>query len=230
MLHRKTLLVIGVVTMLVIGGSGLAAAHDWQTEVEQGDKVLGVNSAPEDPIAGMETEFSGSITDNAAAEGQDNRTSWGGVTNKELEVHINGPGEIHDHVTTHVPEDDSHFHFGYVFPEPGEYSITIVTTIDGEEYAFEFQRTVSLLPARAEGEMVENIGANVTALQEQVDELNGQVDELNGQIDELNGQVDELNAQDDETDDGSTPLTGLGLAIGLAGLAIVGGFFVGRRT
>ena len=234
MSYRNPLIVIAVVAMLVIGGTGVATAHDWQTEVEQGDMVIGVNTAPEEPIAGMETEFSASITDNAAEEGQANRTDWGGVTNNEVEVHINGPDGIHEHVTTHIPEDDSHFHFAYVFPEPGEYTITVVTTIDGDEYAFEFQRTVNMLPARAEGETVDNINESVTDLQQQVDGLNDQVNELQEQNEQLQTQLEESNqeatAESGSNDDSDTSLAGFGLTASVGIVAIAGGFLAGRRA
>lgn len=233
MSHRNSLIAIGLVAVLVVGTAGPVAAHDWQTEVEQGDMVLGVNSAPETPIAGMETEFSGSITDTAAAEGEANRTDWGGVTNKQAEVHVNGPDGIHDHLSAHVPEDDSHFHFAYLFPEAGTYTITLVVQIDGTEYAFEFQREVEMLPARAEGETVEGIRENVTELQGQVDELQQQNDELRQQNAELQAQVEELSEEQsahnaESAESGLVP-AGAVPAILFGLLTAVGGFVAGRR-
>lgn len=232
MSHSNTLIVIAVVTMLILGGTGVATAHSWQTEVEQGDVVLGVNTAPEDPIAGMETEFSASITDNSADEGQENRTDWGGVTNKEVEVHINGP-TVHDHVTTHIPEDDSHFHFAYVFPEAGTYTITVVTTIDGDEYALEFEREVGMLPARAEGETVDNIDGNVAELQQQVDDLGEQVETLQQQNDDLKMQLEEHTQKEAETGNPEGPdasVSGLGLTVGASVVAAAAAFLIGRQT
>lgn len=162
MSHRKTLLAIGLVAMLLVGSVGPVAAHSWQTEVEQGDMKLGVSSTPEEPIAGMETEFSGAITDTAAEEG---------ITGAEAEVHINGPGDVHDHVTVHIPDDDPHFHFAYTFPDAGAYTMTVVTEIDGQECAFEFQRDVGLIPTEATGERMDQIDENVSELQQSIDDL-----------------------------------------------------------
>ncbi len=74
MSHRNQLLAIAIVTAVIIGATTAVTAHDWQNEVEQGEMVLGVSTSPGTPIAGLETEFSGSITDNAAEAGQANRT------------------------------------------------------------------------------------------------------------------------------------------------------------
>jgi PGF-CTERM protein len=240
MRHRSKLLVIGLMAVLVVGGTGLAAAHSWQTEVEQDDKVLGINSAPEDPVAGMETEFSGSITDNAAEEGQESRTDYGGVTNKSLEVHINGPGHVHDHVTAEVPEDDSHFGFSYVFPEPGNYTMTVVAMIDGEEYAFEFTREVGMIPTRAEGEVVENITQNTESIDQQVQDLHTEIDDLNDKIDEIKNQNQQLSSQHDEAGDASSDDeeeqtssglgAGFGVAVAVAALLGAGALFMRKRS
>lgn len=237
MSHRNQLIVIAVVAMLVIGGTGLATAHSWQTEVEQGEMELGISSTPETPVAGMEAEFSGRIMDNGSIEGEDDRLSWGGVTNKSVEVHINGPGDTHDHVTTDVPEDDAHFQFGYRFPEAGTYTITVVTTIEGTEYAFEFQRDVRLLPARAEGETVENTNENVSELRNDVAEMQDQMNTIEQQNEDLKTEIQNLKEAQEQSghDDGTQEATsssapGFGFMAVL--LALVGGvaFVVGRRT
>ena len=223
--HRNLLVVIAVAAMLIIAGTGIASAHSWQTEVEQGDMTLGVSTTPEEPVAGMQTDFSASITDAAAEEGQANRTSYGGVTNKEVAVHVNGPDDIHDHFTAEIPEDDSHISATYMFPEAGQYTLTMVVPIDGEEYAFEFQRNVTMIPSRAEGEKVESITESVNELQQQNEELSSQVDELHEQNDQLQTQLEESNQDDSD----ESPI-GAGLTVGIGLVAIAGGFVVGRRA
>ena len=133
MSYRHLLGTLIVTAMLLTGLAGTATAHSWQTEVAVGQMELGVSSSPETPVAGMTTEFSARISDSEAVEGQANRTSYGSVTNKEVEVHIRGPNDYHDHLSTEIPEDDSHFGFSYLFPTGGEYSLAVVTTIGGEE-------------------------------------------------------------------------------------------------
>lgn len=233
MSHGKPILAIGLVGILLIGGVAPAAAHDWQTTVTQGEMELGISSSPGTPVAGMQAEFSGRILDNGSVEGEENRLSWGGVTNKEVAVHINGPEGIHDHVTAEVPEDDAHFHFAYTFPEEGTYTITVVTTIEGDEYAFEFERDVRLLPARAEGETVQNTNENVTELRTQVDEMDSQMDTLEQQNAELKQELQDLKAaQSENDDDGSANASAPGFGLVAALVALVAGvaYLAGKRN
>lgn len=237
MASRKPILAIAVVGVMLLSVVGPAAAHGWQTNVEQGDMELGVSSTPEEPIAGFEAEFAARIMDNGSLEGDDNRLSWGGVTNKTAEVHINGPNDYHDHVSAEIPEDDAHFQFNYRFPDAGTYTITVVTTIEGEEYAFEFQRNVTLLPAEATGEEMDHMSEEVHHMSETTGETNDEVkdvhdkvDTLQGQVDDLNSQVDSLESQLEEEDSGSSnQLPGMGIGAALAGLVGAVAFIAGRR-
>lgn len=243
MSHSKTILTVALVGMLLIGTVAPVAAHSWQTNVTQGEMELGISSTPETPVAGMEAEFSGRIMDNGSIEGEDERLSWGGVTNKTVEVHINGPGDVHDHVKTEVPEDDAHFQFGYRFPEAGTYTITVVTTIEGDEYAFEFQRDVRLLPARAEGETVDNINENVSDLsndvaemQDKMDTIEQQNEELKQQNAELKTEIQDLKAAQEQSEQDGNQEASIANAPGFGFMAVlvflVGGvaFVIGRRN
>lgn len=238
---RKTLAVL-LVTVLIASMVAPVAAHSWQTEVEQGDFELGISSTPEEPVAGMNTEFSARIAD-ATPEGIENRTDYGSVTNAEVSVHINGPGDVHDHVSVQIPEDDSHFGFDYIFPQEGTYTITVVTELEGEEYAFEFQRNVILLPAKATGEEMEHLSEDVHAVGESVDETNAnvqktnknvedlekQVSSLQDQVDTLQGQLETLNSQL-EKQENTEPAQAPGFGVIAALLAAVGAaFIIGKR-
>lgn len=241
MTHRKPLIAIGLAAVLLVAAVGPAAAHSWQTEVTTGDMDLGVSSTPETPIAGMETKFAGSITDNGTFEGEANRTDYGGVTNKDAEVHIKGPGHIHDHVGMEIPENDSHFHFDYIFPEPGTYTITVVTTIEGQEHAFEFEREVKAIPADARGETVDNIEENVSHMHEAVEDLQSQVESLEQQNQQLESQLGDHAEQsgasvedqhDDENQESASKAAGpgFGIAVGLAAVTALVAFVVGKRN
>lgn len=230
---RKPLIAVALTVILLVGGVGQVTAHDWQTTVTTGEMELGLSTTPEEPLAGMSTEFSARIKDTGSYEGEANRTSWGGVTNQAVEVHIKGPNGIHDHIATHIPEDGAHFHFAYTFPEAGTYTITVVTTIQGEEHAFQFQKEVGLLPAEATGEEVERIDENVSALRSEVDQLQSQVDTLQQQNRELKAELEELNESQaeagthEETSSGSD--LGSGLAVAAGGIVAAGAFVAGRR-
>lgn len=234
-------IVVLVVAVLVASMVAPVAAHSYQTEVEQGDFTLGVSSTPEKPVAGMTTEFVGSISD-ATPEGVDNRTSYGGVTNAEMEVHINGPGDVHDHVAVHISEDDAHWQFEYIFPEAGTYTMTAVVELEGEEYAFEFTRDVVYLPAKATGEEMEQLSSDVEAvnqnvestnqnvqeLQEEVETLQDQVDTLQGQIDTLQQQLESDGEAAEQQD--SEPINAPGFGVIAALIAALGAaFLVGNR-
>lgn len=212
MSHHKTLAALAIVGILLVGAAGPVAAHSWQTTVTQGQMELGISSSPETPVAGMVTEFSARISDSEAVEGQANRTSYGSVTNKTVEVHIRGPDGYHDHLETSIPEDDSHFGFSYLFPTDGNYSIAVVTTIDGEEYAFQFTRAVMLMPADAQGEKVEHLHDEVESLSSQVDELEAQL----ASHDEGNGVA-------------AAQAPGFTVTLALVALAAIVAFAVGRR-
>jgi len=216
MSYRKPMLAVALAAALLVSSVAPAAAHSWQTEVEQGDMKLGVSSTPEKPIAGMETEFSGAISNTAAEEG---------VTGVEAEVHINGPGDVHDHVTVQIAEDDPHFHFAYTFPEAGNYTMTVVTEINGQEYAFEFQRDVGLIPAEATGEEINQINENVSELQQSVDDLQEQNDELESQL----ADHDEADQESDQ-EETSASMPGFGIAAGFASIAGIVAFVVGKRA
>lgn len=236
MSNHKTLAAIAVVGILLVGAVGPAAAHDWQITVKQGPMELGAGSSPETPVAGMATEFSARIADDDI-EGDTDRLSWGGVTNASVEVHINGPDGIHDHVKTHIPEDDAHFHFTYVFPTDGTYSITVVTELEGQEYAFQFQKNVTLLPAAAQGEEMEHLSEDVHAVNENVESTNEKVDSLQNQVDELQSQVEALQSQieaqsanqEEQTESAQAELPGFTITTALMALAAIVAFAVGRR-
>lgn len=242
MSYQKPVLAILIVGIMLVGVVGPAAAHEWQDTVTQGPMELGISSAPVDPIAGMQTDFSARIADDEVTEGDENRLDWGGVTNAEVEVHINGPDGIHDHITTHIPEDEAHFHFSYVFPTDGTYTITVVTELEGEEYAFEFQRNVSLLPAEASGEEiehlsedmhavnenVENVSEDVGDTTEKVEALQTQVNDLESQIDSLQTQI-ENHASDNSDDNAQAQVPGFGFAIAVIAIAVIVAIAVGRR-
>jgi peptidoglycan hydrolase CwlO-like protein len=237
MATRKPILAIAIVVVMLISVVGPAAAHSWQTTVTQGPMELGVSSSPEGPVAGMQAEFSARIMDEDI-EGDDDRLSWGGVTNQSVEVHIRGPDGYHDHVTAEIPEEDAHFHFTYMFPTDGNYTIAVVTELEGEEYAFEFQRTVDLIPAEATGEEMEHmseevhhIGEDTSDTNDQVKDVHSKVDSLQGQVDDLNSQVDSLESQLEEQDStqSSNQLPGMGIGAALAGLVGAVAFIAGRR-
>lgn len=205
MSRKSTILMIGLTIMVLAGTAGLVAGHSWQTSVSQGDMELGVNTNPAEPVAGLETEVSATITDTQSDGTAPDRTEYGGVTDKVVEVHINGPDGLHDHTEVEIPEDDSHFGFAYQFPKEGLYTLTFQTTIDGEEYAFEVEREVTLMPSDASGE-------EIASLQEDIDALQASIEDL---------------AEDDGL--GFSPLTlGIGFAFLLTGG--VAGIVVGRRN
>lgn len=232
MAHSKTLAALAIVGILLVGVVGPAAAHGWQTTVTQGPMELGVSSSPETPVAGMETEFAARIADDDPA-GDEDRLDWGGVTNKEVEIHVRGPDEYHDHVTVEIPEDDAHFHWTYVFPTEGTYSIAVVTELEGEEYAFQFQKNVTLLPAEATGEEMEHLSEDVHAVNENVEETNEKVDSLQTQVDELESQLDtlqsQLEAQQSNNQDSTAQAPGFTVTAALMALAALVAFAVGRR-
>lgn len=234
MARRKTLAAIIAVGILLVGAAGPVAAHDWQVTVSQGPMELGVSSTPETPVAGMQAEFSARIADDDI-EGDEDRLSWGGVTNQSVEIHINGPDGVHDHVTTHIPEDDAHFHWSYVFPTEGTYTITLVTELEGEEYAFEFQKNVTLLPAEATGEEMEHLSEDVHEVNENVEDTNQKVDSLQTQVDELSQQVETLQSQlesQEESHDADTAeaqAPGFTMTAALLALVAIVAFAVGRR-
>lgn len=211
MARTTAALTVMIALVVLVGTAGIVAGHSWQTTVSQGDLELGVNTNPATPVAGLETEVSASLTDTASDGSAPDRTDWGGVTNKTVEVHINGPNDLHDHVETSIPEDDSHFHFSYQFPEAGQYTLTFETTVDGEDYAFQIQRNVTLMPSEATGE-------EMAALQDDVDELQSDIDELSNQVDGI----------DDGDGIGLTPFA-IGFGVVVAGIGAVAGLFVGRR-
>jgi hypothetical protein len=238
MASRKPILAIAAVGIMLLSVVGPAAAHGWQTNVQTGEMELGVSSTPEEPIAGFEAEFAARTMDNGSIEGEDNRLSWGGVTNKTVEVHIRGPDDYHDHVTAEIPEDDAHFHFKYRFPTEGMYSIAIVTQLEGQEHSFEFQRNVTLLPAEATGEEmdhmseeVHHISEDTTNTNDQVADVHDKVDSLQTQVDDLNSQVDSMESKLDEQDStqSSNQLPGMGIGAALAGLVGAVAFIAGRR-
>lgn len=192
------------------------------------------------------TASPGRIADDQVDEGEENRLDWGGVSNTEVEVHIHGPDGIHDHVTTHVPEDDAHFHFSYMFPTDGTYTMTVVTELEGQEYAFEFQRNVSLIPAEATGEEmehlsedvhavnenVEGVSEDVSATNDNVESLQTQVDNLESQVDSLQTQIEDLESSshdgDEEESVGSLG-PGFGITAVLLAVVAIAAFTVGRR-
>jgi hypothetical protein len=194
MVSRKPIVAIALVSVLLLGAVGPVAAHSWQTTVTQGPMELGVSSSPETPVAGMQAEFSARIADENP-EGDEDRLDWGGVTNRTVEVHIRGPDGYHDHVTAEIPEDDAHFHWTYMFPTEGNYSIAVVTEIEGQEYAFQFQRNVALLPAKATGEEMEHLSEDVHAVNENVESVGEDVEATNEKVESLQTQVDDLESQ-----------------------------------
>lgn len=230
MVSRKSIVAIGLVGVLLLAAVGPASAHSWQTTVEQGPMELGVSSTPESPVAGMQTDFSARIADSDPA-GDEDRLDWGGVTNKSAEVHIKGPNEYHDHVKVQIPEDEAHFTWTYMFPDEGTYTMTVVTEIEGEEYAFEFQRNVSLIPTEAKGERVEHLSEEVHGVNENVDSVGEDVGSLETQVDDLQTQVEDLQSQLEESQEASNsglPGTGISAAV----VALTGGlaFVAGRRS
>jgi len=77
------------------------------------------------------------------------------VTNQTVEIHIRGPNEFHDHVKAQFPEDDAHFHWTYMFPDEGTYTMAVVTELEAEEtfeYTFEVEGVYDYYctPARAD--------------------------------------------------------------------------------
>lgn len=226
------LVVLALVAVLLVGAAGPAAAHGWQTTVTQGPMELGISSSPETPVAGMETEFAGRIADSDVAEAEANRLDWGGVVDVEVEIHIRGPDGYHDHVTATVPEDDAHFQFTYVFPEGGTYSIAVVTALEGEEYAFEFTKNVTLLPARATGVEMEHLSEDVHAVGEDVETVKGDVSALKTQVADLQAQLDRMEQAQMDAEESAdvAQAPGFGATAAIAALVAVLAFAVGRRT
>ncbi|WP_416840050.1 hypothetical protein [Haloferax sp. DFSO52] len=232
MRSKRQLLSVMLIGMLLLGGVGSVSAHSWQTTVTQGPMELGVSSSPEEPVAGMQAEFSARIKD-ANPEGDADRLDWGGVTNRTAEVHIRGPDGYHDHVKVEIPEDEAHLHWTYMFPEAGNYSIAVVTEIEGQEYAFQFQRNVTLLPAKATGEEIEHMSEEVHSVEKNVKQTNDKVDKLQSQVKQLNTQVDELQNQieaQNEAEASNAQLPGMGVVTALLAFVGVGAFVIGRRT
>ncbi|MDH5020906.1 hypothetical protein [Halobacterium rubrum] len=217
---------------MLLAAVGPASAHGWQTTVEQGPMELGVSSSPATPVGGLQTEFSARIADNDAA-GDEDRLDWGGVTNQTVEVHIRGPNDFHDHVKTQIPEDDAHFEWTYMFPDEGTYTMAVVTELEGEEYAFEFQRNVSLIPTEAKGERVEHLSEEVHGVNENVDSVGEDVSSVQTQVDDLQTQVDELQTELEDTREAEASNSGFpGTGISAAVVAVTGGlaFVAGRRS
>lgn len=239
MARQKALLAVMLAGLLVIGGIGQVSAHSWQTQVTQGEMELGISSSPETPVAGMQTEFSARIKD-AQFEGDANRTDWGGVTNNEVEVHIRGPDGYHDHVKTEIPEDGAHFHFTYMFPTNGNYSISVVTSMEGQEYAFEFQKQVMLLPAKATGEEIHHMSEEVHSVQKDVKTVNDNVEQLdkdvqdtNKKVKQLQTQVETLQTELEEQNQPEQKSSGLGFGAGVfaVGAAVgAGAVVIGKRS
>lgn len=229
MSSRHALGALVVTAMLLAGVAGTSTAHSWQTEVAVGDMELGVSSSPETPVAGLVTEFDARIKDTAATEGEANRTSSGSVLNKHVEVHVRGPDGYHDHTTASIPEDDAHFHFSYLFPTGGTYSIAVVTEIEGEEYAFEFARDVMLLPADAQGEDIDALSSDVSHVHEEVESTNERLDGIESRLTDLESQLDRHDASSGgEVATAQAP--GFTVTIALAALVAIVAFAVGRRT
>lgn len=238
MTRRIQLLAIALTGLLLVGAAGPALAHGWQTTVEQGDMELGVSSTPEEPIAGFETEFAARISDETPEDSED-RLDWGGVTNRTVEVHINGPGHVHDHVEATIPEDDAHFHWDYRYPAEGEYTMTVVSEIEGEEYAFEFTRNVSLLPSEPSGQVTDDISRDVSSINESVDHLseelheaNEKIDSLESKIDSLESTVDSLSSESNGDETQNAGLAGSSSAaavVGILALAVLAGVVAWRR-
>jgi hypothetical protein len=228
MARNTRLFAIALTAILLVGVAGPALAHGWQTTVVQGDMELGVSSTPAEPIAGFETEFAARISDETPNDSED-RLDWGGVTNNTVEVHINGPGHVHDHVTAEIPEDDAHFHWSYRYPTEGEYTMTVVSELEGEEYAFEFTRNVSLLPSEPSGAVTENISRDVSSINETVThqseelhEANEKIGTLESKIDSLDSKVDSLQSTVDSLESGAEEETqNAGLA-GSSSAVVVG--------
>lgn len=217
--------VLGVL-LLLTAVAPLASAHDWQTTTSDGPFELGVSTSPETPVAGMETSFSARVAD-ANHTGDENRTSWGGVTNKSVTVHIRGPDGYHDHLTTDIPEDGAHFHWSYVFPTNGTYEIGPEMTLEGEDHRLNFNRTVVLLPTEARGDQVQEVGQDVDELREDVDDLQAAVDQLQDQL------ADHGDASGDHRSNAETPqensIPGLGVQAALGALVAAGAYALGKR-
>jgi hypothetical protein len=239
MVSRKPIVALALIGVLLLAAVGPAAAHGWQTTVEQGPMELGVSSSPEAPVAGMQTEFSARIADNDPA-GDEDRLDWGGVTNQTVEIHIRGPNEFHDHVKAQIPEDDAHFQWTYMFPEEGTYTMAVVTELEGEEYAFEFQRNVSLIPSEAKGEKLDHlseevhgVNENVNSVDDGVGQVQENVDSLQTQVDSLQTQVEDLQTQLEENRQADASESGLpGAGISAVIVAVTGAlaFVAGRRS
>jgi hypothetical protein len=229
MVSRKPIVAVALVSMLLIGAVGPVAAHSWQTTVTQGEMELGVSSSPETPVAGMQTDFSARIADESP-EGDENRTDFGSVTNRAVEVHIRGPDGYHDHVATEIPEDEAHFAWTYMFPTEGNYTMAVVTEIEGQEYAFEFQREVTLLPAEATGEEMEHMSEEMHGVSEDVGETNEKVDSLQTQVEELQTQLEEQNESDHEEESANNQIPGMGIGAALSAAVGAVAFVAGRRV
>jgi hypothetical protein len=239
MVSRTSIVALALTGVLLLAAVGPATAHGWQTTVEQGPMELGVSSSPETPVAGMQTDFSARIADNDPA-GDDDRLDWGGVTNQTVEIHIRGPDDFHDHVKAEIPEDDAHFHWTYMFPDEGTYTVAVVTELEGEEYAFEFQRNVTLIPSEAKGENIEHlseevhgVNENVNSVDDGVGQVQEDVDSMQTQVEDLQTQVEDLQTQleeDQQADASNSGLPGAGITAAL--VAVIGAlaFVVGRRS
>lgn len=219
------LLAIALTGLLLVGVTGPALAHGWQTTVAQGDMELGVSSTPADPIAGFETEFAARIADETPGDSAD-RLDWGGVTNRTVEVHINGPGHVHDHVKATIPEDDAHFHWNYRYPTEGEYTMTVVSEMEGQEYAFEFTRNVSLLPAEPSGEVTDNISRDVSSINSSVGHMSEDLHEANEKIDSLESKIDSLQSTVETLSTESNSEATQNAALGGTSSAVAVGFLV----
>lgn len=165
--------------VLLVSMAPVATAHEWQTTASDGPMELGVSTSPEEPVAGMETDFSARIKD-ADPAGDANRTSWGGVTNQTVEIHIRGPGGYHDHLEAGIPADEAHIHWSYMFPLNGTFEIAVHLETEGQEFQLSFERDVMLLPADAQGDTIDQMAEEIDDLSDQVDRLENQIEEHGG--------------------------------------------------
>lgn len=179
MMRRNRLLAVILAGVLLVSVAPVATAHEWQTTASDGPMELGVSTSPETPVAGMETGFAARVKD-ADPAGDANRTSWGGVTNQTVEIHIRGPGGYHDHVAAEIPADEAHFHWSYMFPLNGTFEIEVHLETEGQEFQLGFERDVMLLPTDAQGETLAEMAQEIDDLSQKVDRLEHQLSEHGG--------------------------------------------------
>lgn len=133
MSYHKSVVVLGVVTMLIVSGVGPVFAHDKQT-VEGYDLTFG--GADEPLITGERMWLELEITDNETGEPVANQT-------ETLTMKVQSLG--HENFTLEVSEKHGErgvYEAPVIFTEPGEYIIHVTGNLKGNHFHTHFTTEV----------------------------------------------------------------------------------------